>query len=311
MFTLLQLFIGVQLDLLLGETRRFHPLVGFGNLAGAVDSVFVTGTSQRNKLTGALSMLVLVVPFVFIVYWLCSIADVGIFFGMFIFYLTLGGKSLIDHANRVYKALMDNDIDTARQSVGHMVSRDTSTMNEEQVSLACVESVLENGNDAVFGTIFWFVLLGAPGAVCFRLVNTLDAMWGYRTEKYEQFGWAAARFDDLLNLVPARLCALTYAILGNTKLALQSWKTQASEWESPNAGPVMAAGAGALNIQLGGEGMYHGARKVRPVLGAGPAPQATDIKRAMKLVQFGTLTWILVIAAITFATNFLTGSVYA
>ncbi len=311
MFTLLQLFIGIQLDLLFGETRRFHPLVGFGRLAHFIDQLFDIKSSLRNRFTGLLSVLTLVVPISYLVWWLCDIPMYGVFFSMVFFYLTLGGKSLIDHANNVYKALSTNEIETARQTVGLMVSRDTSNMDESQVSLACVESVLENGNDAVFGTIFWFVLLGAPGAVGFRLINTLDAMWGYRTEQYQKFGWAAARLDDLLNLIPARLCALTYAFLGNTKVAFKCWQQQAKTWESPNAGPVMAAGAGALNIQLGGAGMYHGERKMRPILGQGSAPHAEDIKRAMKLVQFGTLVWILVIAAIIFAISFFNGSLRA
>lgn len=311
MFTLLQLFIGVQLDLLFGEPRRFHPLVGFGKLASYLDGAFTQTSPFRNRFTGLFALLLLVIPPTLFSWWLCEIESIGIFMSMLCLYLCLGGKSLIEHAHKVFDKLRQDDLTAARQAVGHMVSRDTSQMNEAQVSLACVESVLENGNDAIFATIFWFALLGAPGAVCFRLVNTLDAMWGYRTTTYLKFGWAAARLDDLLNLIPARLCALSYAMVGNTKQGLLSWRQQASAWDSPNAGPVMATGAGALNLTLGGVGVYHGQRIERPTLGKGPAPQAADIKRATRLVQFACLLWILTIAALTFVVVYFSGGLIA
>ncbi len=115
-----------------------------------------------------------------------------------------------------------------------IVSRDPASLD---ITRAATESVLENGNDAVFGALFWFVVAGAPGVVVYRLANTLDAMWSYRNERYVDFGFAAARLDDLLNYVPARLTALTYAILGHTRSAWRCWRAQAHDWDSPNAGP--------------------------------------------------------------------------
>jgi adenosylcobinamide-phosphate synthase len=173
-----------------------------------------------------------------------------------------------------------------------MVSRDTGAMQRTEIARAAVESVLENGNDAVFGALFWFALAGAPGALLYRLVNTLDAMWGYRTPHDLYFGWAAARSDDLLNLVPARLTALTYALCGHVRLALQCWGEQGRLWESPNAGPVMAAGAGSLEVRLDGPAFYHGQWKVRPALGYGAAPKARDIARALRLLSHGILIWL-------------------
>jgi adenosylcobinamide-phosphate synthase len=198
----------------------------------------------------------------------------------------------------VAQALAAGDLAAARERVGWMVSRDTAAMTGEDVARAAVESVLENGNDAVFGALFWFALAGAPGVVAYRLANTLDAMWGYRTARYLRFGWAAARLDDLLNYVPARLTALTYAAAGRFERALACWRAQAGAWESFNAGPVMAAGAGALGVRLGGAAVYHGAPKERPPLGEGDAPGARDIRRALALVRRGVWLWLGALLAI-------------
>ena len=183
-------------------------------------------------------------------------------------------------------------LDEARKRVGYLVSRQTSELDSTAVARAATESVLENGSDAVFAALFWFAVAGAPGALLYRLANTLDAMWGYRNARFNAFGCCAARIDDALNWLPARLTALSYALLGQTRQALRCWRTQAARWESPNAGPVMAAGAGSLQVALGGPAVYHGHLEVRPVLGEGRAPQASDIQRALTLVRHGVRLWL-------------------
>ena len=197
------------------------------------------------------------------------------------------------HALPVAQALWRHDLPEARRRVACIVSRDTSQLDEEGVARAATESVLENGSDAVFAALFWFMIAGAPGVVLYRLSNTLDAMWGYRNERFERFGWAAAKIDDGLNYIPARLVALTYALLGHTLLALRCWRRQAPLWDSPNAGPVMASGAGSLGVSLGGVAEYHGERHERPQLGEGPPPRARDIERAMNRVVAGVGWWLL------------------
>lgn len=246
---------------------------------------------------GTFTVLLLLIPFIGASYWLSNIPLWGWFAQTLLLYFALGMNSLAQHARAVQDALDAHDLDTARSAVGMIVSRDTNAMQNEDAAKATVESVLENGNDAVLGAVFWFVLLGAPGAVAYRLANTLDAMWGYRTPRYFYFGWAAARLDDVLNLVPARLTAISYTVLGQTRQAWHCWRTQARHWYSPNAGPVMAAGAGALGLVLGGAAQYHGARKERPTLGLGRVVESHDISSAIQLVQRSLWLWVVLIFA--------------
>lgn len=283
----------VLLDRALGEVSRWHPLVGFGNLAA-----WLEGKMNRNSLlTGSLAWLLAVGPWVALAFALRPLAPFAV--DVVLLYFALGAQSLGEHAEAIVAPLQAGDLPAARQRVGWIVSRETATLDESGVAKAACESLLENGNDAIFGALFWFALLGGPGALLFRLANTLDAMWGYRTERYNLFGRCAARLDDALNYIPARLTALSYALLGKTRLALACWRSQAPGWDSPNAGPVMAAGAGSLGIALGGAAVYHGELEIRPPLGAGPAPVASDLRRAIFLVKNSLWLWLTVLFIIT------------
>jgi adenosylcobinamide-phosphate synthase len=285
----------VLLDGLLGEPRRFHPLVGFGRLADALEGRWNPAQGRQGvgvRFKGAIAVLLLLAPPTVLAAWLASIPMLGPAFAVLSLYGALGLRSLGEHAEAVETALATDDLAEARRRVGYMVSRDTGDMKPEDAARAAVESVLENGNDAVFGALFWFAVAGAPGAVLYRLANTLDAMWGYKSERFFHFGWAAARLDDALNFVPARLTALTYTLLGDARLALFCWRNQAGGWDSPNAGPVMASGAGALQLSLGGPARYRGEWHARPALGDGHRPCATDIPRALALVRRGAWLWL-------------------
>ena len=296
------LLFSVLLDKWLGEPKKFHPLAGFGRFAARCETLVrkpghTVETDKLVRIKGILSVMLLLLPFVLTSAALSAIPRWGMLFQAVLLYFAIGATSLAQHARAVANAMERNDLDLARSSVAMIVSRDTGAMREPDIARATVESVLENGCDAVFAAFFWFLLLGAPGAVLYRLANTLDAMWGYRTVRYLHFGWAAARFDDILNWVPARLTALTYTVLGNCPVAWRCWRSQGSLWYSPNAGPVMAAGAGALAIELGGPATYHGAIKDRPILGEGREPCAADIERAISLVQRGLWLWVVLVGS--------------
>ena len=286
--------LALGLDRWLGEPARYHPLAGFGHAAMAIERRLHRYSSKAaQRLSGVLALLVLLVPLLAISVFLLRLPWVGPVFSIVILYFCVGQQSLHEHARAIKQPLAENDIDGARRSIGRIVSRDTDHMNATQITRATVESVLENGNDAVFATLFWFFLFGAPGALLLRLSNTLDAMWGYRTAHYLHFGWAAARLDDVLGFIPARLTALSYALQGHTRSALQCWHTQAKHCASPNGGVVMTAGAGTLQVILGGGASYHGQWQDKPIMGDGAAPTADTIERSLALVRHGAWAWAL------------------
>jgi adenosylcobinamide-phosphate synthase len=287
--------LGVIVDRLFGEPRTRHPLVGFGTLATRIEARLNTGFRARPA--GILAWFVAVAPPVGIAWMVVSVLpfSYAAIVHVLLLWFALGAKSLREHIAPIARALSFGDIDQARVLTSRIVSRDTSKADENALSRAAVESALENGNDAIFGALFWFAVAGGPGALMFRLANTLDAMWGYRTPRYLRFGWAAARFDDVLNFVPARLTAASYALVGDTRMAWHCWRTQARAWDSPNAGPVMASGAGSLNVLIGGAAVYHGVVEARPTLGVGHDATPRDVVAALRLVDKSMVVWLAVL----------------
>ncbi len=281
----------LTLDALLGEPRRLHPLAGFGRWALAVERRCHGDAVWR----GVFAVLIVLIPFTLLAA-LTRYVPFGVLLDTLLLYLAIGWRSLGEHAARVRDSLRAGDLVMARTRVGLMVSRDTASMQAGDIAKATVESVLENGNDAIFGAIFWFMVAGAPGAVAYRLANTLDALWGYRNARYRRFGWAAARLDDVLNYIPARLTALSYALVGRTRAAWRCWRTQGAQWKSPNAGPVMAAGAGSLGVLLGGAASYHGAMQERPPLGEGGVSNADTIDAAVQLIRNSVAVWLITLS---------------
>ena len=287
----------LMLDGLLGEPRRGHPLVAFGKVATGLERRLPE--RLRGYWGGCLALVVLVLPVTLPVLMLPREATIAAQWpAVLLLYLCLGGRSLASHARAVGRALERGALPVARRRVGRMVSRDVEELSERQVAAATVESVLENGNDAVVAPLLWFWLGGPAAAVAWRLVNTLDAMWGYRSPRYQRFGFCAARLDDLLGWLPARITCLGYAAAGRCGPALSCWWRQGGRMTSPNAGPVMACGAGALGLRLGGSARYDGQRRHRPALGWGSAPRGADINRALGLLWRALVIWMVLLAAV-------------
>ncbi len=306
------------IDFMLGDPRHFHPIAGFGQIAAWLEKKLnpsnhdssniskdnFTYSPVKTRLLGLFSLIILIVPITLLLSYinlLFTEQSLHII-EILILFFTLGSNSLRLHAIWVFKALQGSDISNARLKTSWIVSRDTSQLNPSDLSKATIESVLENGNDAIFAALFWFIIAGIPGVVIYRLSNTLDAMWGYKSNQYLHFGWAAARLDDLLNFIPAHLTAISYAITGKFFSAVNCWLQQAYQWKSLNAGVVMSTGAGALAVKLGGTAKYHGIESQRKILGTGEDPESKDIKRAISLVQRSLIIWLTVIFILSYFT---------
>jgi adenosylcobinamide-phosphate synthase len=299
LLTTLIIISAISLDWLIGEPKRWHPLVGFGRLVNHIERCFYpdNSASSRKKISlGFVAVSLLLIPLTLIATFISSIESITTFFDIIVLTLCIGHKSLHDHVRPIAFAMQSNDDQQARYLVSRIVSRDPASLN---IPRATIESVLENGSDSVFAALFWFLIGGVPAVLFYRLANTLDAMWGYRSLRYLYFGRFAARLDDVLNYIPARLTALSYACVGQCKKAIYCWQQQAGQWDSPNAGPVMASGAGALSITLGGPAQYNGQWHQRITLGCGNEPKADDIERALQLVRHSVLLWITLLTIIS------------
>ncbi|NHQ75462.1 cobalamin biosynthesis protein [Roseovarius gahaiensis] len=257
MSTAFVLSFAMVLDALLGEPRWIwgrlpHPAVLMGRAVGWLEERLNNGTARRAKGAAALALLVL------------GAAMLGMALGLFgwpleiiVVAVLLAQRSLVDHVRAVADALRMS-VAEGRRAVGMIVGRDTAGMDRPDIARAAIESAAENLSDGVIAPAFWFLVAGLPGLLIYKIANTADSMIGYRTERYEAFGWAAARFDDVLNVIPARLTAL---LIAATHRGLQGWRAIVADarlHRSPNAGWPEAAMARALNVALSGPRSYDG-----------------------------------------------------
>jgi adenosylcobinamide-phosphate synthase len=204
--------------------------------------------------------------------------------GPLVVWTVLGGRSLARAALALAAALDRGELDEARRLAPVLVGRDPAGLDAPELARAAVESVAENTSDAVVAPLLWYALAGVPGAIAYRAVNTLDAMVGHKSSRYLEFGWAAARLDDLVNWPAARLAAaLAVCLAPEPRRAARVLLRDDGAHPSPNAGLVEAAFAGALSVRLGGANSYGGHVEIRPTLGDGTAPTAADVRRAVAL----------------------------
>ncbi|MBQ1032057.1 cobalamin biosynthesis protein [Micromonospora sp. C97] len=282
------LLAGYALDRLLGDPRRWHPVAGFGQAAGALERRL-----YRPDRTAGTAFTALAVGGPVLLGAAAAAATrhrpvtraVLVAAGT---WSVLGGRTLRHEATVMGRTLRDGDLPAARRRLGNLCGRDPSTLGESELARATVESVAENTSDAVVAPLLWGAVAGLPGLLGYRAANTLDAMVGHRSARYARFGTPAARLDDALNLVPSRLTGLlTVAVApvahGDRQRAWQVWLRDRNDHPSPNAGQCEAAMAGALGVRLGGRNVYFGRSEVRPFLGDGPRPEARHLKRAARI----------------------------
>ncbi len=259
----LVLALALLADAVFGEpealwSRVPHPAVMMGKAVGWADRMLNHGNGRI--ITGALALIGLVA-----LGWVlgCLIAALGWWAELIMAAILLAQRSLVDHVAAVANAL-HLSLDFGREEVGKIVGRDTSELDETGVARAAIESAAENLSDGVVAPAFWFLLLGLPGLMAYKMVNTADSMIGYRTEKYEEFGKAAARFDDLLNWIPARLTGLMLFLARHRRRGWEIIRRDAPLHRSPNAGWPEAAMAMGLGVALSGPRAYHGEMRDYP-----------------------------------------------
>jgi adenosylcobinamide-phosphate synthase len=278
------------LDAVLGEPREtIHPTVLMGLVISAFEKRALRIVSPRSRRLAGIVLAVSAPSLVF-----ASTRKILGFvpckprwmIGTALISTTLSVSGLAEAARNVEMGLREGRLERARTQVGHLVGRDTGDLSESEVCRAAVESVAENTSDGVVAPMFYGAFFGAPGALAYKAVNTLDSMVGYRQPPYEDLGWASARLDDLANLAPSRLTMLsTAAISGRPLSTLLTAYRYGPLTTSPNAGMAEAAFAGALGVRIGGANTYGGVLREGPVLGDGRLPVPDDIGRAVRLMR--------------------------
>jgi adenosylcobinamide-phosphate synthase len=285
---------GVLADALLGDPRRGHPVAAFGRVMTALEGAVYADRRSRGTAFTVSGVALAVVPALATSRVWRGPAAAGALTAAATWAVT-GARSLCAEASRIGRALETGDLRGARESLPNLCGRDPSGLDIPAISRAVVESVAENTSDAIVAPLLWGALAGPAGLTGYRAVNTMDAMVGHHSPRYERFGWASARLDDVANWGPARLTALLAAVcapvVGGRPAA--TWRTalaHGSHHPSPNDGWCEAAFAGALGIRIGGPLSYAGRFERRPFLGSGREPEPADIARAVRLCRVVTAT---------------------
>ena len=297
---ILPLLIGWLLDLLLGDPAWLpHPVVGFGKMIAFGERHLNKGRYRKTK--GAL-MAICLIAFVFALTWLLlsklpPFGRVGV--ESLLVFFCLAGTTLIREVRQVFLAV-DRSLDEGRRQVARIVGRDTSALSAQEVRTAALETLAENLSDGVIAPLFWYLLLGVPGMVAYKMVNTLDSMIGYKTEHYRDFGCWAAHIDDIANYIPARLTALLMILpsLFTFHFSLFTFVCHyGRNHASPNSGYPEAALAGILNCRFGGPHYYFGELFDKPYIGENDRELTTsDMKKAIRMNRTAEVLMILLVA---------------
>jgi adenosylcobinamide-phosphate synthase len=282
------LVAGYALDAIFGDPRRWHPVAGFGTAASALERRLYAPQRRAGALFAATAVGVPAAV---------GYAAARVTRGRPVAraavtalatWTVLGGRTLRKESHLMAGHLESRDWEAARGRLNHLCGRNPDGLDEPELARATVESVAENTSDAVVAPLLWGGVAGVPGLLAYRAANTLDAMVGHRSSRYARFGTPAARLDDVLNLVPARLTGLlsiaaAKTVGGDPREAARVWRRDRNDHPSPNAGQCESAVAGVLGVRLGGRNVYFGRSETRPFLGDGPRPGAGHLRKAARL----------------------------
>ena len=292
----LSLLAGWLLDLVLGDPQRLpHPVVGFGRMIAFGEHRLNKGQHRRVK--GACLAVVLII-FIFLLGWgirhLLSLASMYlvIIFDIIIVFYCVAGTTLIREVIMVFLAL-DRSLEEGRIQVARIVGRDTSELSAQEVRTAALETLAENLSDGVVAPLFWLAIIGTPGMLAYKMVNTLDSMIGYRTERYKDFGCWAAHIDDVANYIPARLTALLMVVASGRLRLLSFVKKYGRNHASPNSGYPEAALAGILDCRFGGPHYYFGEKFDKPYIGDNDRLLTTaDMRTAVRINRLAEIIMV-------------------
>jgi adenosylcobinamide-phosphate synthase len=303
------LLMGWTLDLLIGDPQRLpHPIVWFGRMISFGEHRLNKG--KHRKLKGAITAVALISSVFALTYYLRHIMYIlpspfgegaGLLFDALIIFYCLAGTTLIREVRAVFLAV-DRSLEEGRKQVARIVGRDTSELSAQEVRTAALETLAENLSDGVIAPLFWFALLGTPGMLAYKMVNTLDSMIGYQTERYKDFGCWAAHIDDIANYIPARLTALLMVAPllsplggGLLRFVIKYGRNHAS----PNSGYPEAALAGILNCRFGGPHYYFGELFDKPFIGENERPLTTDdMKKAVRVNRTAEVLMIILVVLV-------------
>lgn len=295
-------------DRLVGDPQGLpHPVVGMGKMISLTEECIrpVLRSKRHEKPVGAYCVVMLVILFFLVTFWTIRYVSTwnpvwGFVASVWITSTTIASKGLEQAAINVVRPLSQDALEEARSQVVHIVGRDTDRLDEQDVLRATIETVAENTIDAIIPPLFYAVIGGAPMAVAYRAINTLDSMWGHRNERYNHFGWAAAKLDDVANWLPARISKLLYPVAARVVGADggRAWRTMKRDAHlhpSPNGGIPEAAVAGALGIQLGGWNTYGGRAEFRSYMGkAFKKPTTKDVIKTIRMMHAVTGIFLIV-----------------
>ena len=287
------ILLALALDRWLPERGGFRLWVWYSDWAESIEQRFNGGLRSQGIFAVLLAIAPILIAMSLATLILGQIAGALTFlFSVAVLYLCVDLYRLGDVAQAVAVALENGDIAHAAVRLKELTGKDTVETTEAGVAHATVEAILKQGNKLVTAPIFWFLLLGPLGAMLQRLASVLDRLWAHRTARFTEFGWTAARLDDLLSWIPARITAISYAIMGSFEDALHCWRRQAGMWSGLSSGPLLASGMGALHLDTceDGEKDAYGNMAINPAT----LPHAGDVRRAVALVWRVMLFWLAV-----------------
>lgn len=314
---MIQLTVGFILDLLIGDPDNpVHPVRIIGKMCSSLESIFRKLLKNNLKTAGFIVWLLTVAITFFITYmlvYMCNKANIylGIIAQGILIYFCISSKGLIVEGFKVINYLIKDDVEKARHQLSYIVGRDTKSLDKEGIIRAVIETIAENMSDGVIAPLFYAGIFGAPFAMAYKAVNTMDSMFGYKNDKYMEFGYFPAKLDDVFNYIPARLTGILIVISSfllkyNYKNSYKIYKRDRYNHTSPNSAHPEAAMAGALNIQLGGSNYYFGKLVVKPTIGDKIKKiEIGDVNRTAKVLYLSSFIGFLLSLLLNFLVQFI------